>query len=140
MKQKKPNLPSPHAVKIKIGSAILDIGHCPVEYQESVLKRLGVETPQVKVKVDSAEVNLEQCPKEFQEMMRKKLNLTSPQVIEVPLPEKFIRFAKQELAASKEYYLHTARFGPPMLKEFAMLVLAAAGCKVEREAGDDLIV
>lgn len=98
MKQKKLNHPSPQAVKIKIGSLIVDIGHRPKEVQESMLKRLGVAPPQ-----------------------------TSAEVVEVELPEELVRYARKKLATKKEYLLHTAKFGPPMLKEFAMLVLAAAG-------------
>lgn len=117
-------------MKIMLGSAILDLESCPKEYQETLLKTLGVAPQAVKVKVGSAEVDLEQCPKEFQEMMQKKLNLSS-QVVKVDFPEEFVAYAKRKMASKEEHVRHTARFGPPLLKEWARMILAAAGEKCE---------
>lgn len=46
-------------------------------------------------------------------------------------PEEFVEYAKQKLATSEEYVRHRAKFGPPMLKEWAQMILAAAGEKCE---------
>lgn len=47
----------------------------------------------------------------------------------IEFPEEFVVYAKQKLVTSEEYVRHRAKFGPPMLKEWAQMILAAAGEK-----------
>lgn len=112
-------------MKLKIGSATIDLDKCPKELQESILEKFGAAPQTVKVKVGSAEVDLQSCPEDFKEMMREKLNL--PDVVKIDFPEEFVAYAKRKIGSDEEYVRHTARFGPPLLKEWAQMILAAVG-------------
>lgn len=82
----------------------------------------------MKIRIGSAEFDLESCPEDFQERFLKELGISPSQTaVKVDFPEEFVSFAKQELEANEEYVRHRAQFGPPMLKELALMILAAAG-------------
>lgn len=82
----------------------------------------------MKIRIGSAEFDLESCPKDFQERFLRNFGISPSQTVaKVDFPEEFVSFAKQELEANEEYVRHRAQFGPPMLKELALMILAAAG-------------
>lgn len=82
----------------------------------------------MKIRIGSAEFDLESCPKDFQDRFLKNFKISPSQTVaKVDFPEGFVEYAKQELAVNEEYLRHRAQFGPPMLKELAQMILAAAG-------------
>lgn len=86
----------------------------------------------MKIRIGSAEFDLESCPKDFQEKFKKNFGISPSQTVaKVDFPEEFMSFAKKEFEANEEYVRHRAKFGPPMLKEWAQMILAAAGEKCE---------
>lgn len=50
-------------------------------------------------------------------------------------PEEFVQYAKQKVKDNKEYVSRMARFGSPMLREWAQMILAAAGGEENEDAG-----
>lgn len=48
------------------------------------------------------------------------------EIEKIDFPEEFVEYAKKKLAEKEEYVRHWAKFGPPMLKEWAQMILIAA--------------
>lgn len=42
-------------------------------------------------------------------------------------PEDFVIWAREKMRQDKEFILHRAQFGPPLVKNIAQMILAATG-------------